>query len=338
MQYLLTLGEFSILVATDAALILIGWLSFRPWIRQAQAPPLFLTASVCVGAFVLYLLVTRFLWIGAENGSPRDRLLGETRESIVQVSPSGESTESSLAISPLDAFNRQIDEAAPPEPPSRVLTVLLYCLAFWTFPVAYFSQKLLAALESYSVERRSWLELTIPDPEEFGEGDEFYEAQDLAMHGEVRAAVSQSNTYSRRRVNGCFAAARILESDGRFAEAAELFEEIARQVKSDNRAWAEATFRLAKIRERTLDDTKGAIALYNEICVRMPNSQYGNMASTNLQRLNPTGDALLDALNAGFDYDHVTEKSANTTENLGHGAASEPSPTASDSRDPENFG
>ncbi|MEK7794847.1 MAG: hypothetical protein AAB353_09970 [Candidatus Hydrogenedentota bacterium] len=328
MQYLLTLGEFSILVTTDAALILIGWLSFRPWTRQAQAPPLFLTAPVCVGAFVLYLLITRFLWIGAESGSPRDRLLGEATETTVQVGLSGELTESSRAVSPLDDFNEQIDEPAPPNPPSRVLTVLLYCLAFWTFPVAYFSQKLLAALESYSVERHSWLELTIPDPEEFGEGDEFYEAQDLAMNGEIRAAVSQSNTYSRRRINGCFAAARILESDGRSAEAAELFEEIARQVKSDNRAWAEATFRLAKIRERALDDAKGAIALYNEICVRMPDSQYGNMASTNLQRLNPTGDALLDALDAGFEYDGVSEKLASETEDVRRTAQSEHSPAA----------
>lgn len=297
MSYGLTMGEFAILTATDVLVCGAGYVTFRWWTGRGHTPPVWLVSCLMVASLFVFVGVTRHLWINADPvplyGEQWARELGIAAQS--DTLPGSES----LAKTGSSALSET------PRGPSRLMTVLIFCLAFWTVPVAYFSNVFVQSVATRVVERRALIEMEIPDSDAYPEVEGFYEAKELALLGNVEGAV-HTHSHSRKRIRGCFAAARLLEADGRYPEAAELLRELVRQTQQEERPWAEASYRLANLYQKHLERRSEAVDFYNKIVLRMPETEYGRMASKALRHLNPGGDALLDALDAAFETEELS--------------------------------
>ena len=287
MQYTLTWLEYLALIGTDLALVGAGVLLFRPWTRFGQSPPVWFVFSVCIGVLALYLMVTRALWVHADPQVATGETL--TRPPL-----------SSLARPEAETAVAELAEEPVPRP--RTLTVLAWCLLFWTVPVAYYSQKLLRAFETRAQESLTWLDVEIPGSEELWDDENYDQARELARQGDIARALSDGRSFSRNRIRGCLVAARQLENEGRYAESARVYREMARSLRSNTPVWAEVSYRLGKLYEEKLNKENEALALYSEIRARAPENEFGIMAAKAVQTLRPEGDDLLDMLDQGFKY------------------------------------
>jgi tetratricopeptide (TPR) repeat protein len=101
----------------------------------------------------------------------------------------------------------------------------------------------------------------------------------------VDGAVKRYRAYLDNTDVALFEAARLLKSQDRFAEAAALFLEISERFFGKKLVWAEATFQLAKLRESHLHQPKDAIALHERILERASDTRFGQLAQTELTRM-----------------------------------------------------
>ncbi len=161
----------------------------------------------------------------------------------------------------------------------RKLTVMLYGLVIWAIPGAYFSYSFLSALAARSVKRITWLETSLPGVEDF------LQAKELASQGDIDGAVALYKNYPEKKSHALFAAAHLLEMNGRYSEAAETFQKCAEVSGGQLRPWSEAVFRWAKLCEVNLDRLDKSIELYELLVQRVPSSELGRLASTKLVRL-----------------------------------------------------
>ncbi|MGI6459981.1 MAG: tetratricopeptide repeat protein [Candidatus Hydrogenedentales bacterium] len=161
----------------------------------------------------------------------------------------------------------------------RKLTVVLYSLVIGVIPGAYFSYAFLSAMALRSVRRITWLDTSLPGV------DEFLQARELAAQGDIDGAVAMYENYPEKQGDALFAAAHLLEMNGRFQEAAEMFEKCAEVSGEQLRPWSEALFRWARLCEVNLNRPDQSIELYERLLQRAPSTELGRLASTKLVRL-----------------------------------------------------
>jgi len=161
----------------------------------------------------------------------------------------------------------------------RKLTVMLYGLVIWAIPGGYFSYSFLSALTARSVRRITWLDTSLPGM------DDFIQAKELAAQGDIDGAVEMYKSYPEKKGHALFAAAHLLEMNGRYREAAEMFQKCAEASGNQLRPWSEAIFRWAKLCEVNLDRLEKSVELYQMLVDRAPSSELGRLASTKLVRL-----------------------------------------------------
>lgn len=161
----------------------------------------------------------------------------------------------------------------------RKLTVILYSVVIWAIPGAYFSYSFLSAMALRSVRRITWLNTSLPGV------DDFLQARELASQGDIDGAVAMYKNYPEKQAHALFAAAHLLEMNGRFREAAETFQKCAEISGGQIRPWSEAVFRWAKLCEVNLDRVDQGIELYEQLVERAPSTELGRLASTKLVRL-----------------------------------------------------
>jgi tetratricopeptide (TPR) repeat protein len=161
----------------------------------------------------------------------------------------------------------------------RKLTVMIYGVFIWAIPGGYFSYAFLNALATRSVKRLTWLDTSLPGV------DDFLKAKELAAQGDIDGAVELYKTYPDKKAHALFAAAHLLEMNGRFREAADMFQQCAEHSGEHMRPWSEAVFRRAKLCEVNLDRMDKAVELYEMLVARAPSSELGRLASTKLTRL-----------------------------------------------------
>lgn len=273
--------EIVLPVLTSVALCGVGMLVFSWWGKREEAPPLWFVAVVWVGALFLYLAMTRYLWVRADEAVERFLPFAE---------PGGVEQRLTGAR----------DAMGTPGVP-----VLMYCFLLWLLPVFYYTRRFKLAFEAQSVEPRTWTSMEIPDGHTYPDSQGMMEAKNLAMLGDIDGAVEKYKGTVTKRVLALFSAASLLEGDGRNQEAAELYQEIANQSLGDLASWAKAMFRLAKLTENALHDQAEAASLLGQIVVRAPDTEFGQMASAHLTRLRPDSDALFDMLDSAYDNPDV---------------------------------
>lgn len=161
----------------------------------------------------------------------------------------------------------------------RKLTVMLYGLVIWGIPGGYFSYSFLSALAARSVRRITWLDTDLPGI------DDFLQAKELAAQGDIDGAVQMYKNYPEKKSHALFAAAHLLEMNGRYREAADMFQKCAEVSGEHLRPWSEAIFRWAKLCEVNLDRLEKSVELYQLVVDRAPQSELGRLASTKLVRL-----------------------------------------------------
>ncbi|MDP7638656.1 MAG: hypothetical protein QGG73_02925 [Candidatus Hydrogenedentes bacterium] len=181
------------------------------------------------------------------------------------------------------------------------LPILLYCVLFWSAPVVYYGQVLLTALSTRRGASYSWLSVDLPKDDSFPMLGEFSEAQALAAQGNIDQAIEVYTSYMAERPRAIMAAAALLESHSRYEEAARHLHELLDQGVENTSDWARATLQLANLSETHLGKDDDAITLYNQVILRVPDSVEEQLATSNLARLRPDGDSLLDMLDAGFN-------------------------------------
>jgi len=175
-------------------------------------------------------------------------------------------------------------------PDTHKLGILAWCLIFWAAPVTYYTYAVVTSLANSTIDRIGPYSAHIEDPSEFAA------ARKLALRGDVDAAVARYREYKEHREAALFEAARLLKSESRNAEAAEMFAEIARDFSSMLPVWAEATYQQAKLLEVHLGDPKEAMALMRKVLNRAPESRFSQMASADLARLQVLDEDFLKAL------------------------------------------
>jgi len=273
-----------ILLLTDVLLIGGGMLLFWCWTSIEESPPFWLTVTAAAASLVIFLGVTRFLYVESTNASIAEALMGDP------------TTLPDPTEDPKEGLYRFRDQS------DRTIPILALCLVFWTVPVGYFGNKILAAFAARQMERISWLELELPDYDvpKVHPTDDFQEARLLAAEGDIDAAVDRYKQYVKNRPHALFAASKLLEVHGRFREEADLLKSVVNEGADQIELWAPATFRLATINERHLENVDEAVKLFNQVALRTPDSEFGELAQTQLERIKPEGDALLDMLDANF--------------------------------------
>ncbi len=161
----------------------------------------------------------------------------------------------------------------------RKLTVMVYGVFIWAIPGAYFSYSFLTAMAARSVKRITWLETSLPGVEDF------LQAKERAAQGDIDGAVALYKNYPEKKSHALFAAAHLLEMNGRYREAADTFQQCAEVSGKHLRPWSEAVFRWAKLCEVNLDRPEKSLELYELLVERAPASELGRLASSKLARL-----------------------------------------------------
>lgn len=189
-------------------------------------------------------------------------------------------------------------------PDERKLTILMWCLLFWTVPVGYFSYMVVDSLAARSIDRISPFSPRIEAPSEYAD------ARKLALRGDIDGAVRLYRNYHNAQPAAFFEAARLMKSAQRYEQATLLLEELRTRFQDDAGAWAEATYLLAKLHDQHLENRSEAIALLRQLLDRAPESRHGQLAVTEVARLvalePEVPDDLEDAETAGQDpfYQH----------------------------------
>ncbi len=164
----------------------------------------------------------------------------------------------------------------------RRTTVISWGIVFWVIPATYYTFTVVNSLAMRSVDHIGPFSAIVEDPSEFAA------ARKLALRGDIDGAISMYRNYPDNQVNALFEAARLLKSEDRYMEAAMILEEIRERFRSQIRAWAEATYQLAKIEEHNLNDHPKAIMLLQELIYRAPESRFAHLASADIARLQMT--------------------------------------------------
>ena len=254
-----------ILLITDLVLLGAGFGIFRYWTRNDQMPPSWFAFVMLAGAFVTYCLVTRYLWL--HTGAP-------------------------------DIGNIPPDKTFPET--STKLQLSFAAVAFWTFPVGYFGNMLAKAIAARRAVAMSWFGADEATALGSMPPEEFEEARNRAALGDIDGAIEAYLSYRMHRNRAILAAATLLETHGRYAEAAQHLQDMTAEFAAEIKPWSEATFRLANIHENRLGNHDEAVRLYNQIAVRAPNSEYGRTATHTVSKLRPGSDSLLDMLEANY--------------------------------------
>ncbi|HUW60153.1 MAG TPA: tetratricopeptide repeat protein [Candidatus Bathyarchaeia archaeon] len=114
---------------------------------------------------------------------------------------------------------------------------------------------------------------------------DFSKARALVYQDDIDGAIKE---YRRRfqetpdDPEGLFQAAKLLQEEKRFAEAADTLREILKRFKDQNEVWVRAAFYLGELYEGPLDDKRTTAYLFREIVKRAPKSMYGSMAQARL--------------------------------------------------------
>lgn len=175
-------------------------------------------------------------------------------------------------------------------PDTHKLGILAWCLIFWTVPVTYYTYAVVTSLANTTVDRVTSLGAAIEDPSEFAK------ARKLALRGDIDGAVAAYRDYKDHQEAALFEAARLLKSENRFAEAADMFQDVAQQFSTRLGVWAEATYQLAKLREVQLGEPREAMELLRRILNRAPETRFAQLAGSDLARLQVMDEDFLKAL------------------------------------------
>ncbi len=173
-------------------------------------------------------------------------------------------------------------------------TIIVYSLAFWIIPLAFYTRLVMNALATTTVDKLSWLDVRI------GDISEFTMARDLAGRGDIDGAVRIYRNYSKNKLGALKEAAQLLHMNGRTKDALGVYQEIVERFADNRPAVAEVLFRMAKIQENELGDGQLAQALYRRIYVQTPESDWGKQSAQALRTNLGSGDSLLAALDAGY--------------------------------------
>lgn len=164
-------------------------------------------------------------------------------------------------------------------PDTDKVSMLLWCAFFWFIPAAYYGQ---AVLESFSSNITDHIGPFSAHIEEFSE---FSSARKSALHGDIDGAVRLYRSYSNNQSAALFEAVRLLRTQNRHEEAAQLLAEIAERFVHQRMIWAEATYQLAKLEETALGNPSAAAGLLLEIIQRTPDSRFGLLALNEIGHL-----------------------------------------------------
>jgi len=164
-------------------------------------------------------------------------------------------------------------------PDPRKFTVLFYTVLFWLIPLFYFTNTLREATAVRVIDRIGPFSTKIEDPSEFAA------ARKLALRGDVDGAVARYRAYTDNHGAALFEAARLLKSEDRYLEAAEVFAEAAEHYYGRKRLWAEAQYLRAKIYEVALNDPETAKELFRQTLNRAGETRFGQAAGADLARL-----------------------------------------------------
>lgn len=286
---------FVIPVATAIALCLCGRAVFQRWTKAGETPPVFIVMGLGVASLIAYSLMTWALY--------------------VYVAPDPDFLQSTAAL-----FDFDRDEAEKESGP--VLLVLFFCIMFWTVPVAFYVYQFFISFDIWTMSPRTWLGMKIPLNDVAIDGAETNHAS-MPVGGGV--APQTATISAPPRIKALFSAARLLQSSGEHAEAAELYDEIAGQTSDNLDVWAEALFFRSKLYEKHLDNTQLGLDLLGKIVAKASGTEYGSLAFARLAQLsrgNPQAAAVLDAAekesfgadDAEADPGHTDADSAGTSE------------------------
>jgi tetratricopeptide (TPR) repeat protein len=254
-QYYPSPLEFTILILMVGELLAIGYLAKRYWERRGEAiPPT--VAIVLWGVMVGTFATVLFIFYLA------------TPEPVYIDDP----------------FLR----ADTPMPVDPRLRLTLWGFFMWLLPMGYYINLFRHSFSSYAVDHIGPLSGAIEDPSEFAD------ARRLALRGDVNGAVAKYRAYDHNKSEALFEAARLLKSEDRFDEAAAMFEEIMKNTPGNRRVWAEACYQLAKLHELGWKNHDEAKRLLRLLLQRAPETRYGELASTDLARLQTVEDILDD--------------------------------------------
>jgi len=254
-QYYPSPLEFTILILMVGELLAIGYLAKRYWERRGEAiPPT--VAIVLWGVMVGTFATVLFVFYLA------------TPEPVYIDDP----------------FLR----ADTPMPVDPRLRLTLWGFFMWLLPMGYYISLFRQSFASYAVDHIGPLSGAIEDPSEFAD------ARRMALRGDVNGAVAKYRAYDHNKHEALFEAARLLKSEDRFEEAAAMFEEIMKNTPGNRRVWAEACYQLAKLHEVGRKNDAEAKRLLRLLLQRAPETRYGELASSDLARLQTVEDILDD--------------------------------------------
>lgn len=177
----------------------------------------------------------------------------------------------------------------------RQLTVVVYSLAFWTIPLAFYTRLIMNALAATTVDKLSWLEVHI------GDTSEFTMARELAEKGDIDGAVRVYRNYTKNKLAALNEAAHLLHMNGRTEDALNVYKDIADRFADNRPAVNDALFRQALILEKELGRFDESQALYRRVYNQSPESELGKESAQALRRVQGQDDALLSNLDAAYD-------------------------------------
>lgn len=242
--------EFAAMAVYASAIVWLGWIVRQRWNRQGESVPIPVAGLMWIAMLGLYCIMPFTFYVTmAPPPPPVSDLFDPT---------------------PLINYIPQ---------PDRRFTILYWCLLFWIIPLGYFTSILVNSLAVRSIDRIGPFSAHIDEPSEFAA------ARKLALRGDIDGAVAMYRSYTDDPSDALFEAARLLRSVDRFAEAAALFQEIATRFYGKKRVWAEAVYQVAKLQEAHLNAPDAAMANYRELLDRAPETRFGEMAMTDLSRM-----------------------------------------------------
>ena len=176
----------------------------------------------------------------------------------------------------------------------RRLTVIVYSMAFWTIPLAFYTRLIMNALATTTVDKLSWLDIHI------GNTSEFTMAHELAEKGDIDGAVRVYRNYTKNKLGALNEAAHLYYMHGRLEEALGVYKDIAERFADNRPAVTDALFRQALILEKSLGRFDEAQALYRRVYNQSPESEQGKQSADAIRRVQGQEDILLSALDASY--------------------------------------
>ena len=269
-------AEFALLLLSSYGLFAASWWLFQRVSVARATVPIWTASLVAFLAFSTFLGVTVTLWQNADE------------QYVAAMAEYGIAYDAAATAG----------EALPAKPAPRTLMLMMYAAALWFIPAVYYARQLVLAFSTRTVQSIAAIELTEDEI-----GSPFKQARDLALNGDIDGAVARYRGYTERTKEARFEAAQLLEAEGRYRDALDLYIEIGDRHRDDIRAWGEAMFRRAKLIDSVFGDGDGARMLYERILDRASHTEFATLASTQLSRTHTSQDKLLDKLDAGFQYD-----------------------------------